>query len=180
MKSILGSKATKIAAVVVVCFGLFAGGMAVAARRSGHVVLSGAGLEQTKVATDETGWGTDVGDTWKNVARSTLKIVLPLGRTSLLNAHFNAETYCNFTVDWCSARIVARKGSGPVHELLPRVGTDFAIDAPGGAEWIGASLDRSLRVHGGTWHVWVQGALVHNTNGSLYFDDWHFQVDVLE
>jgi hypothetical protein len=169
-----------VAVAVLVCAGLFTGGMAAAARRSGRVVLVGTDQVMTRVATDEEGWGTTVGNTWKNVTGTRLRIVVPFGGTQLLNAHFMAETSCTFTVEWCSARIVARKDSGPVHEMLPSVGQDFAIDAPGGARWIGASVDRSLEVHGGTWHVWVQGALVDNTNGSLYFDDWHFEVDVAE
>jgi hypothetical protein len=181
MKSILRSKAAKITAAVVACFALFAGGVAFASsHRASNVTYSGGSLVQTKVATDENGWGTNTANTWQKVTGSTVKVVVPSHVTRLLNARFMAESYCTGDTAWCSVRIVARKGSGTPQEFRPRVADDFAFDAPGGEEWEGNSVDRSLRLSSGTWYVWVQGFMEGGTTGSMYLDDWHFEVDVFK
>lgn len=178
MKALLRNRTTKIILAVLAATGLFASGVAVASHYSGHVLYSGGGLVQTKVATDTDGWGTTTTNAWQGVTGTKLTVTVPSGSARLLNAHFNAESYCA-AASWCSVRIVARKsGTSTYTEFRPRVGTDFAFDSPdsGGENWEGNSVHRSLRLSGGTWYIYVQGQAVGG--GSMYLDDWHFEVNV--
>jgi hypothetical protein len=77
-------------------------------------------------------------------------------------------------------RIVARKGSGNLHEFAPRVGTTFPFQGSTGTseQPNSYSVDRSLRLGAGTWSVLVQGRIVSNTAGSMGLWDWHLEVDI--
>ena len=178
MRQILGKRVTKVLIALFAGLGLFMGGIAVATHDPFHHNLSGGALVSTKVATDTDGWGPSAPDVWQNVEGARVTVSVPSGKARLVNAHFNAESYC--TADqWCSVRIVAKKaGSATVYELRPKSGLDFAFDAPNGddEDWEGNSVHRSLRLSGGSWAVYVQGQI--NGAGSMYLDDFHFEVNV--
>lgn len=180
MRALLRDRTTKIILVVLAAFGLFASGVAVASHNSGHVLNSGGGLVQTKVATGTDSWATHKTGAWQVVAGTKLTVAVPSGSARLLNAHFNAESRC-YEGDWCSVRIVARKsGTSTYTEFHPRAGSDFAFDAPdsSGPDYgEGNSVHRSLRLTGGTWYLYVQAKNV-GTIGSMFLDDWHFEVNV--
>lgn len=175
MTAIIRGRSFKIIVAMLAALGLFAGGAAVASHYAGHVTFSGGGVVQTKVATDTNGWGSSANNTWQSITGTGLTVSVPSGSARLITARFNAESSCTATA-WCVVRIVARKsGSSTVTELHPRVGTEFAFDAPSGEAYEGTSVHRSIRLGSGTWTIFAQG-YVQGTSGSMYVDDWHFEV----
>lgn len=179
MKAILRSRVTKIIAAIVAALGLFAGGVAVASHNAGHVLYSGGGLIQTKVATETDPWATSTPNTWVNVPGSTLTVTVPSGTSRLLNATFNAASYC-LAQHRCAVRIVARKaGTSTPTELRPAAGNVFSFDSQdlGGESWQAHSVSRSVVRSAGTWYVYVQAQPVGD-GGPLNLDDWNFVVNV--
>lgn len=177
MVNILRTRATRVSVAVAIAasIGLLAG-MAFANHDAGHVRFTGGAQVKTIVATDEDGWGPSTAGTWENVEGARVEFEVPSGTVRLVTGRFNAESDCSAS-SWCSVRIVARK-HGTATDLVfrPRVGTEFAFDSPGGETWEGNSVNRTLRLGAGTWDVYVQ-AYVVNT-GSMYLDDWHFEVSL--
>lgn len=177
MRQILGKRVAKVLIALFAGLALFMGGIAVATHDPYHHNLTGGTLVSTKVATDTEGWQPSANNVWQNVEGARVTLGVPRGKFRLVNAHFNAESYCA-AGDWCSVRIVAKKsGSATVYELRPKSGGDFAFDAPAGDSetWEGNSVQRSLRLSGGSWAVYVQAQVVGT--GDMFLDDWHFEVN---
>jgi hypothetical protein len=177
MMNAFGNRKTRVSVAVAVAasIGLLAG-MAFATHYAGHISYTGGAQVKVYVVTDTDGWGSTSAGVWQNVTGARVTLGVPSGTVRLVTARYNAESSCDAD-SWCSVRIVARKHGNPsVLEFRPRVDTDFAYDAPGGETWEGTSVNRSLRLGAGTWDVWVQ-AYVVNT-GSMYLDDWHFEVSL--
>lgn len=182
MKAILQSRSAKIGIAVLAALGMFAGGVAVASHNANHHTFSGRELVYTKVATDSAGFGSSANNVWQNVPGSTLSVGVPSGAPRLVNARFNAESSCSAS-NWCAMRIVARKsGTSTEVELYPRASAgfaaEFAFDSPGGEEWEGNSMHRSIRLgSSGTWYIYAQSYVAGST-GSVYLDDWHFEASI--
>lgn len=177
MKQILRSRAAVAVIAAGSAVGLFAGGMAFAGGSSIPVKVTGGANTQVKTAANVSGWGPSSDDTWESVQGSKLVVSVPEGGRTV-TAFFSAESTCSAT-SWCAMRIVAQRGDGPIIELHPREAEDYAFDSDetDGETYESNAFGRSMRLaNAGTWRVWPQ-AMVNGT-GSMYLDDWYFQVNV--
>ena len=107
-------------------------------------------------------------------------VVVPAGRTQLINARFTAESNCTRANPalggWCSTRIVATRIGGPTVELSPVAGIDYAFDSAATDRHEGHAMERSIRLGGGTYVIRVQRAVTSNAI-SFRLDDWHLAVE---
>jgi hypothetical protein len=177
MKQLLRSRLAVAVIAACAAVGLFAGGMAFAGGSGPPVKVNGGANTQVKTAGDVNGWGPDADGTWENVAGSKLVVSVPSGGRTI-TAFFSAESTCSAT-NWCAVRIVAQRGDGPIIELHPREGSDYAFDDDAGdtETYESNAMGRSMRLaNAGTWRVWPQG-MVDGT-GDMYLDDWYFEVNV--
>jgi len=95
--------------------------------------------------------------TWQTVPVTAMSVTVPAGQRRLITATFTAESNClGPASSWCSVRIVYTR-TGPLTELAPQSGVDYAFDSPGGS-WESHGLERTSAVYlgAGTYRVFVQ------------------------
>jgi hypothetical protein len=115
-----------------------------------------------------------------DVPGATHTVVVPSGRTQLVNARFTAESNCTRAIPslggWCSTRIVAQRIGGATVELSPQAGIDYAFDNVATDQFEGHAMERSARLGAGTYIIRAQRAV---TSSAITFrlDDWHFAVE---
>jgi len=180
----MGRKGKRAAmlALAALAIGGIAGG-AVAATQLFNTASGGA---QTAVAVR----GSDTANTssstvFVNVPGAVAPASVPAGASRLLRASFSAESACyggGTGANWCSIRILVRNvATGGTLEMQPASGLDFAFDSTnngreGPNSWEGHTVDRSLRVGGGTYQILVQEA-VTSTTTIFRLDDWTLTVE---
>ena len=120
------------------------------------------------------------GTGWQTVSDTTINVNIPSSR--LVIARFTAESACygSGSGNWCSVRIVARRGSTEI-EFDPVVGTDYAFDSTDngtetGNPWEGHAVNRSKRLSSGQYQILVQARTTSNST-TIRLDDAHFEVE---
>lgn len=128
------------------------------------------------IATSTDQFSTPGPNTWQTVPLTSVTAVIPSGR-QLLTARFDAESLCVGT-GWCAVRVVYMPVSGPLTELAPQSGTDFAFDSDGDL-WSQHSVERTSAVYlrAGAYRVSVQAMRVNTTQFRL--DDYHLNVSLI-
>ncbi len=110
---------------------------------------------------------------------------LTLNRTTLVKARFTAESACYGSSGYCPVRIVYRRLSpsvGPITELNPVVGSDFAFDSTdNGREttgsWESHAINRSVSLPAGRYQFFVQAGTVGGS-ATLRLDDMHLELEL--
>jgi hypothetical protein len=121
---------------------------------------------------------TTAGSAWVDVPGAAVTFVAGPTTTPVFDATYTAESSCAGAGGHCSVRIVAVSDAGPVTELGPAVGLDFAFDSPGGVPQGHAVRRTSDPLPGGaTYTVKVQAA---TTGGcTVHLDDSNLGVTMM-
>lgn len=134
----------------------------------------GGVTDRQYIATSTDAWMVPGPNTWQAVPATSLSLTIT-GSRKLITARFGAESLCQGP-GWCSVRVVYTSG-GPLTELAPQSGSDYAFDSAGSpASWSQHALERTSAVYlpPGTYRVSVQAMRVNAA--SFRLDDYHLNV----
>lgn len=164
-KRILSLCAAVAAAVVLMTAGA---AVAVTTYRIGGLTV------RQHIATSSDWWLVPGPNTWQTVPSTSIGVTVT-GR-QLITARFGAESQC-LGSGWCSVRVVYSDG-GPLVELAPQSGSDYAFDSDGD-KWAQHSVERTsaLYLPAGTYRVMVQAMRVNASQWRL--DDYHLNVGLI-
>ncbi len=153
---------TAVAALALVAAGATA---ATTFRIGGHTT-------QQYFATNDTAWMVPGPNTWQTVPATGVGFSIPARR--IITASFSAESQC-LGGGWCAVRVLYSRNGGPLVELAPQSGTDYAFDSDGDA-WDQHTVQRSSATYvpAGNIRVVVQAMRVGST--SFRLDDYHLNV----
>lgn len=128
------------------------------------------------IATSDSAWLVPGPNTWQTVPVTGITVVIPPRTRQLITARYSAESQC-LGAGWCSVRIVYT-GGGPLTELAPASGTDYAFDSDGDL-WDQHTVERTSATYlpPGSYQVSVQAQRVSATQFRL--DDYHFIVGLI-
>lgn len=134
-------------------------------RAGGHTV-------KQYFATNDNAWMVPGPNVWQPVPATSVGFSIPARR--IITGEFSAESQCQGG-GWCSIRILYSRNGGPLTELAPQSGTDYAFDSDGD-QWDQHTVKRSSAtwVPAGTIRVVVQAQRVGAASWRL--DDYHFTV----
>lgn len=109
---------------------------------------------------------------WQTVPATGISFSIPARR--IITGEFSAESLCG-SGGWCSIRILYSRNGGPLNELAPQSGTDYAFDSDGDL-WDQHTVQRSSAVYvpAGNIRVTVQAQRVGAS--SFRLDDYHLIV----
>lgn len=132
----------------------------------------GGVTDRQYIATSSDAWMAPGPNTWQTVPATSLSLTIT-GSRKLITARFGAESLCQGP-GWCSVRVVYSNG-GPLTELAPQSGTDYAFDTDGDS-WSQHALERTSAVYlpPGAYRVSVQAMRVNSS--SFRLDDYHLNV----
>ena len=127
------------------------------------------------IATSTDAWATPGPNTWQTVPSTGITVAVT-GRRQLITARFSAESLCQGS-GWCSIRVVYSNG-GPLIELAPQSGSDYAYDSDGDL-WDQHTVERTSAVYlpPGNYRVTVQAMRVSASQFRL--DDYHLNVGLI-
>jgi hypothetical protein len=168
-KKILLALGAGVAAVV-----MFGAGAAVAAT----TFRTGGITSKQYVSTSTDAWMVPGPNTWQTVPATSINVTVPNGTRRLLTARFGAESLCEGG-GWCSVRVVYnRLPGGPLTELSPASGADFAFDSEGDL-WDQHLIERTSANYlpAGVYRVSVQAQRVSST--AFRLDDYHLNVGLI-
>lgn len=143
-------------------------------------------LQDTTYAANMSGATSTSASSWQNIEALIAKVTVPAGTEANLHAQFTAESQCQGGTGYCRVRIVAQKvGGGPVIELGPVSGADFAFDNTNND----TEIDGSWESHGvgrstldalppGEYNVGVQFSTSEGGTTQFRLDDANLQVAV--
>lgn len=143
-------------------------------------------LQDTTYAANMTGAVSTESSSWTNIMPLVAEVTVPEGTRANLHADFSAESACYDGAGYCRARIVYQPvGGGPVTELGPVVGTQFAFDNSNAnteiaGSWESHAITRSsaASLPPGQYNVGVQFSTTSDGSTHFYLDDGNLQVDV--
>ena len=135
----------------------------------------GGHTDRQYISTSTDVWMAPGPNTWQTVPATTMSFTTTARR--LITARFSAESQC-LGPGWCSIRVVYTRAGGPVTELAPAAGTDYAFDSAGDAH-TQHTVERTsaLYVPAGAIRVWVQAQRVRAS--SFRLDERHLNVGTI-
>ena len=135
----------------------------------------GGHTDRQYISTSADVWLVPGPNTWQTVPATTISFTTTARR--LITARFSAESQC-LGAGWCSIRVVYTRAAGPVTELAPAAGTDYAFDSAGDAH-TQHTVERTsaLYVPAGAIRVWVQAQRVRAS--SFRLDERHLNVGTI-
>ncbi len=145
---------------------------------NGQAVVGGrnAGLADRQNFTyGNDAWLTSVSAAWVQVPGAIKTITL--SSVHMFDVEFGAESQCTGT-GYCSVRIVLERPTGPLQELDPVAGPDFAFDSGGTGpdRWEAHYIKRtSPFLLPATYRIKVQARIVGVA--TLRLDDWTLEVE---
>lgn len=135
----------------------------------------GGVTDRQYIATSTDAWLAPGPNTWQTVPATGISVVVT-GNRKLITARFSAESLCQGS-GYCSVRVVYSAG-GPLTELAPQSGSDYAFDSDGDL-WDQHTVERTSAVYvpPGTYQVSVQAMRVNASQFRL--DDYHLNVGLI-
>lgn len=124
----------------------------------------------------QTSFSQTTSTSFVDLPSASFNLIVPSGADQLVMARFTAEASIygpNVSSDWCAVRIMAGNT-----EMTPNSGQDFAFAnavIPNTSNWVGATMDRSMVLHPGTYVIKVQYETT-DTVDTCALDDWHLNV----
>ncbi len=136
---------------------------------------TGGATVKQYLATSDTPVNVGGPNVWQTVPATGIGFAIPARR--ILTASFSAESQCQ-GAGWCSVRILYSRNGGPLTELAPKSGSDFAFDSDGDL-WDQHTVQRSSAVYvpAGNIRVVVQAMRVGAS--SFRLDDYHLTVGTI-
>ncbi len=127
------------------------------------------------LATSDTPVNVGGPNVWQTVPATGVGFTIPARR--IITGEFSAESLCG-AGGWCSVRILYSRNGGPLTELAPQSGSDYAFDSDGDL-WDQHTVQRSSATYvpAGSIRVVVQAMRVGSS--SFRLDDYHLTVGTI-